>query len=58
MVETPNKAAAKKSDWVEPYLHLPKASLVAYAIDYGNQPAERNTGEKSKLQNLEVGMGG
>ena len=24
---------------------------------YGNQPAERNTGEKLTLQNLEVGMG-
>ena len=33
MVGTQNMAAAKKSDRVEPYLHLPKASLVAYAID-------------------------
>ena len=28
--------------------------LRVFALDYGNQPAERNTGENSKLQNLEV----
>ena len=35
-------------DWIMP----------VEVMSYGNQPAERNTGEKSKLQNLEVGMGG